>query len=123
MIDESAIIPFAASGIGFFCLIGVCLGCRRMIISRQIEKERQQQQQLQTQAVVHVPIEGEYVGGFTVSGYPQPIQKVVYPNTGTYGNYPIYGIYGTNMVYGNGMPQPSAPVGPPGNYLTTSVTV
>jgi hypothetical protein len=73
-----------------------------------------------------VPIEGEYVGGFTVSGYPQPVQKVVYPNTGTYGNYPTYGPYGpygTTMVYGNGMPQPSAPLGTPGNYLTTSVVV
>jgi hypothetical protein len=117
MIDESAIIPFATSAIGFFCLIGVCLGCRRMIIKKQVERERQLEYQ-QAPPTVAVVADGGYVGGFTV-GYPgYGKQAPVYPMYGT----PAYG-------YREQYPQPSAPPAPmgmhmpPGNYLATSVTV
>jgi hypothetical protein len=99
MIDEIQIVPITASGIGFCILISLCIGCRKLILKRRLEKERQFQQ---VPPLTEVGLEGEYVGGFRVGGYDKNTVIVVYPNT---------------VPYSIRTPIPSAP---PGNYETLS---
>ena len=128
MIDETVIIPIFGGAIGFLCMIYGCLKCKvRMAAKRELDEEVKKRQELQQrQQEVQVQVDnGGYVGGYPIQYLANGTRgqgMAVYPNQTQYvggQGIPVYGGYYSQVgqiVY----PQPTAP---PGNYLTTSVTV